>query len=768
MSTACRCAAVVVFLFTLPTSATAGQSTAGEIQGVIVDGSGAPLPAATVTVTNAAAAVMRETFTDAAGFFAAPGLPAGSYEIQASAQGFSTARQSGVVLQAGQAITLRLELGVARAPETITIAATAPMVDATRSRVSSFISPTEIQHLPARTRDALELALTTPGVTLDITTGGASVLGQSGAFDRVLVDGAEQTRSFGAPFRVSQDATAGMEVARGAYTADYGRAAGAIAHVVTRSGSNELAASAFAYRGSAAGEGTLNQHGGQVGGPLVRDRHFGYAIYEGIRRSDGDAPFLLADEHNQHLFLGKTDHLLNDNHRLSLRYQSDAFDARRLEFPALDISSNAFTATALSSLGPALSNEARLHVARDSEENASGFDAAVTRVHFSDTLTWIRGAHKLKAGVDGQTDRVADAPATGLLAGAREPRIGEYSLFAQDEWRLVPNLTVNAGVRYDAQTFSARELAEPPFLPAAASTLPSRHDSVGPRLGVAWLPGGPRLLLRGGYGVVYGRTPWLAIAASNAFSARGLARAALVAFDASYENPRVHQASGGFEWEWMPNTDVSLDYLMLRGNQLPRVLSRGLIAGAGGPTRVIALDSSARLHYHGITAEMTRRFAQGHQYRIAYTLSDAESTMTNPLDTDRAWSVAPRHRLAASVILSSNRFADRFDDLMRTLVSDWTLSAIYSAQSGVPFGELEIPAWVSVDPRIARDITLKGDMRVTLVWEAFNLLDHDNYLMLNDARYGLIGRPLQPSALFGDTIAWIEPRSMQLAVRFSF
>jgi len=654
--------AVLFWTSTSTTASTAAaQSPAGDIQGTIVDAAGVVLPGVTVTITNTATDATREVFTDDSGAFSAPGLPVGPYEVQASLQGFATRRQPALVLQVGQVITLRLELGVAQSPETITVAGTPPMLETTKTQVSSVISSTEIEHLPVRDRNAVSFAPITPGVRRD------------SLFNHILWDGHQRSHMF-VPQWISQEATQGIRVSTNAYTAEYGRALGEIIEVVTKSGSNELNGSVFGTNGSGA-----NQFGGSAGGPLARNRHFAYGIYDDLR----DAP-----AHDQHLFLAKTDHQLSDMHRLSLRYTSEQWRVGRETTAVADGWARGFGATATSVIGSALMNEARFHVGRDHEAIELVRDASVNRFQFADTLTWLRGAHKLKAGFDMYLDR---------------PDMGEYSLFAQDEWHVDRAITVNLGVRYDAQTFSGVD----------AISLRSDYNNFGPRLGIAWAPVGRAFVFRGGYGIVHGQAPWRIVAS-------------VPAIDAEYRTPRVQQASTGFEWEWMPNTAVAVDYLMVRGGRLAQTVTRS--------------------RYDGVTMEMTRRFAQGHQYRLSYTLAKAEGQMFDAVEPGR-------HRFAGSVIVSSNRIADRFSGFLESAVRDWTLSAIYTAQSR---GGSSAPAWFSLDPRVARDIDLKRGTRVTLLWEAFNLLGRSNQTFWD------------PTYDFLWTQPHIDRRTTQVAARLSF
>jgi hypothetical protein len=657
--------AVLFFFFWASTSTTAAQSAAGDIQGTIVDTAGTVLPGVTVTITNTATNATREAITADEGTFVAPGLPVGPYEVQASRDGFATRRQPNLRLQPGQVITLRLELGVARAPETITVADAPPMVEPTRTQLSSFVTPTEIEHLPVRDRNAVAFALIMPGVM---------------PVNRVLWDGYDGGGPlFAAPTWISQEATQGIRVSTSAYAAEYGRALGGIVEVVTKAGSNETEGSVFGMTGSGA-----NQFGGSAGGPLARNRHFAYGIYDDLR---------YAPEHDRRLFLAKTDHQLAETHRLSLRYSSRGWRIGQGAGSLADGSSRTFSATATSAIGSTLVNEARVHAGRDREDLLG--EADMNRFQVADTLIWVRGAHKVKTGFDMQLDR---------------PYVGEYSLFAQDEWHVDPELTVNLGLRYDAQTFSGLD----------ASAIRSDYNNFGPRLGIAWAPLGRAFVVRGGYGLVYGSTPW------------PILRSPIIALDTEYRSPRVHQAGTGFEWEWMPNTAISVNYLMIRGDRFPRAAAFS--------------ERTTESRYDGLAIEMTRRFAQGHQYRVSYTLAKTDGQMSDIFGTGR-------HRFAGSVILSSNRFADRFSGVLESVVRDWTLSGIYTGQSGVGSS---VPAWVSLDSRIARDIALKRGTRVTVLWEAFNLLDRSNYTFWSPT-YDVLTAQLR-----------VDGRRTQVAARLSF
>jgi hypothetical protein len=312
-----------------------------------------------------------------------------------------------------------------------------------------------------------------------------------------------------------------------------------------------------------------------------------------------------------------------------------------------------------------------------------------------------------------------------------------------------------------------------------------------------------------------------------------LPRPTIFAFDRGYENARTQQASAGVDYEWLPNTAISVNYLFVTGDHLPR--STDLNVGpatpvtftadgralphyqfAPGPftnfTRVISFQSTAESRYNGLTFELNRRFSQGYHYRLAYTLGKVEDTVpdatavvpegsddrkfaSNPadFDADRApGNNDQRHRFVASVVYTSDTFANRFGGLVEDILADWTLSAIYTVQSGQPYNayvstdinrdfnrfndlapgttrnEFRLPAQISFDPRLARHIGLGGGKELTLIWEAFNLLNRTNYTVVNNTLYTPSGTTLTRNPLFGQFTGQADPRIMQLAVKFGF
>ncbi|MCA1652528.1 MAG: carboxypeptidase-like regulatory domain-containing protein [Acidobacteria bacterium] len=295
-----------------------GQSATGSLEGTVVDATGAVMPGVNVTVTHQETGVTREIVTDAQGLFRAALLPVGSYEVRAELSGFSAFRQRDVILNVGQTLTLRIEMGLAAVAEAINVMGSTPVIETSRSQVSSTVTETAVANLPVNGRNFIDFALLTPGVTRDVRTGDISFAGQRGTLNSLVVDGADNNNTFfgqtlgrtgsgRAPYQFSHDAVQEFQVNSNAYAAEYGRAGGAVINVVTKSGTNTLRGAVFEfYRDKslnaidavnvlnrrAKSPYHYNQFGGNIGGPIRRDRHFYFLDYDGQRNTQPNDVFL--------------------------------------------------------------------------------------------------------------------------------------------------------------------------------------------------------------------------------------------------------------------------------------------------------------------------------------------------------------------------------------------------------------------------------------------------------------------------------------------
>src|SRR5436190_5576340 len=283
--------------------AAAAQAPTGSIDGVIVDSSGAVMPGVTVVLTHDPTGVAREVVSDAQGVFRAPLLPVGPYTLKASMSGFQPV-ETQILIAIGQAVSTRLEMKTGTIAESVTvrapISASTPSVETTRSQMSSTISENSVANLPVNGRNFIDFALLTPGVTRDVRTGDISFAGQRGTLNSLVVDGADNNNTFfgqtsgrtgsgRAPYQFSQDAVKEFQVNSNSFSAEYGRAGGAVVNVVTKSGTNDFHGSAFDYyRDKSLNTNSyinvinnrvkspyhFDQYGITGGGPLVKDKHF--------------------------------------------------------------------------------------------------------------------------------------------------------------------------------------------------------------------------------------------------------------------------------------------------------------------------------------------------------------------------------------------------------------------------------------------------------------------------------------------------------------
>ncbi|MDE2882389.1 MAG: carboxypeptidase-like regulatory domain-containing protein, partial [Acidobacteriota bacterium] len=179
--------------------ATPALAQYGQIEGQVVDSTGAVLPGATVTAVNEDTGVSRSSTSDATGDYRLPALLPGPYTIRAELSGFQTVETTGVILTIQQTIVMNQELALAQVEETVTVTGTAPLLDTRRSDISTSVSDLQIQDLPVASRRWVDLALLTPGTSQDAIRGyyyrGNVNMGAGGRYyaNAFIVDGVNNT-----------------------------------------------------------------------------------------------------------------------------------------------------------------------------------------------------------------------------------------------------------------------------------------------------------------------------------------------------------------------------------------------------------------------------------------------------------------------------------------------------------------------------------------------------------------------------------------------
>ena len=285
------------------------QTSTGAIHGTISDPNGLAVEGASVIVKNIDTAIETTLTTNASGIYTAPYLQPGNYEVTASKVGFQSVITKNVVIHVGETLTVDAQLAVAGQQASITVTTEAPLLETEKTEVSQAISQNQVQGLPLIGRRWEDFVLLTPAVTTDGTSGLSSFRGISGLYNGNSVDGANNTQAFFSEARgraiivsyvYSPDSIKEFEVSSSNYSAEYGQAAGGTVNAVTRSGTNDLHGDLFynlrypslnALDPLGKSRGILtqtihqqNQFGGSVGGPIVKDKLFYFATYDGFRK----------------------------------------------------------------------------------------------------------------------------------------------------------------------------------------------------------------------------------------------------------------------------------------------------------------------------------------------------------------------------------------------------------------------------------------------------------------------------------------------------
>ncbi len=284
------------------------------LTGAVTDPNGAVVAGATVKATNIATNTVTDTQTTDAGLYRFPTLPVGIYKVSAEAAGFKSAAVENVTLTVGQTVTQDIKLEVGVATETVTVQAGGEqLAQPNESSVSALLNRNVWENFPLENRDTNEFINILPGAVPDTFAGstrGAAVNGARGGMGNFLVEGYDNNDQgqggrgalvSGGITSISPDAIQEYRVITNNYSAQYGKAGGFVTDTVLRSGANEIHGSLFAYnriQKLAANdffsnkEGVQdslvrNQFGGSIGGPIRKDKTFGFGTVEFHRLREG-------------------------------------------------------------------------------------------------------------------------------------------------------------------------------------------------------------------------------------------------------------------------------------------------------------------------------------------------------------------------------------------------------------------------------------------------------------------------------------------------
>ena len=277
------------------------QITTGVIDGMATDATGAALPGVTIEARNVDTNFTRTSVSAADGRFALLQLPPGHYKVTFTLSGFATLSQENLELTVGQTVTLGASMKVSGVSETVTV--TQPPVEVTRTASASTLNQTAVENTPILGRKFEDLLTLTPGVSIVQGADGdeISFAGQRGIFNNISLDGGDYNNGFfgeqaggqRAAIDITLEAVREFQVIATGAPAEFGRTAGGVVNVVTKSGTNQTHGTLFHFQRVEALTGDLSdgttldnfhreQFGGTIGGPIKKDKTFFFLALEGI------------------------------------------------------------------------------------------------------------------------------------------------------------------------------------------------------------------------------------------------------------------------------------------------------------------------------------------------------------------------------------------------------------------------------------------------------------------------------------------------------
>src|SRR6266436_920314 len=466
-------------------TAGAQESGGATINGTVTDPSGALISGAKITATQPATGTRRTTQTSSAGLYSLSALAAASYDVTVEAAGFKQAKFAAVPVSVGAVVTLDAHLEVGGTQEVVDVSGEAPVVETTRSQTSTVVDQRAISDLPINGRNFLDFAVLTPGVVRDPSrSGDLSFGGQRGTANSLTVDGSDANNVFfgqstgragtgRSPYSFSQDAVQEFQVSANTYAPEIGRAGGGVINVITKSGTNDWHGTAFEFfRDKALNANSwennrarlpkrnyhFNQFGGNLGGPIVKNKAFFFFDYDGQRNNEpitvipgaaapSDALSQQAFQSlqkyfaayprslNNNVYLGKVDLFLSSSQRLSVRYNANRFTGVNYENSGStsaaghtgnsSVTTDNVSATHTFVLSGAAVLDSRVTYTRDNEPgeaNSTDPEAVIRQggatvinigrnnfsprytnartIQWADSLSYVHGRHTFKAGLD--------------------------------------------------------------------------------------------------------------------------------------------------------------------------------------------------------------------------------------------------------------------------------------------------------------------------------------------------------------------------------
>ena len=948
-------ASIVLGIFLSLSLLAQSQSTTGLIQGNVLDQNGAIIQGATLVVRNTETGFERTVTSNSDGFFSAPLLPLGKYQVTAESSGFSRTTLENVVLNIGQTLSLRVELKAGNAGATVVdVTAEGEVVETSRTELNTLINSKAVENLPISRRDFSKFVQLTPGVSIVQGPDGDEITinGQKGIQNNFSIDGADANNPFFGEqrggqrpaFTVSLESIKEFQVVPVGASAEFGRSSGGFINAVTKSGTNEFTGSAFVFfrnqklssqnpdavKANLPTEDFRNyQFGANVGGPIAKDRAFFFVAYE---RNDGksDKPNRI-DSRLVNIFrtrfnsteqgiinrtntadvaLGKIDFQFTKNNLLTVRHNYSRANQVNGTFdvPTWGISangretnnSNSFITQLVTNVSANLLNEFRFQYAKENrprfydgpdlpDTTIGTFDGSTAyrfgrpfflpvpsndvRFQFTDNFTVIAGNHTVKFGADfnrvknsqtfvgfargryifaaptidqaiqGFTKYINGVSASGLSlylqfapigrrtvaeAGTQEFVQFEPGVYVQDNWNVRQNLTLNLGLRWEAQyqpdpitpprdTRYGQFLNDPRF--PSDGTIPDFKNGFQPRAGLSYSPGKDgKTAIRLGGGLFYARIPGLIVAgprntdgaiAGNIFFANFLCSGAglggcpvfpgivptagftpfnpgIAVFERNFKNPQTVQFSASVERELVKNLSLTVAFNFAKTVHLTRFINRGdgvLYGGVSpferangsGIGEIRSTESSGRSQFKGLSFIVNKRFSNRYQFQANYLLSYDRSDDDNERDPF-SFRYADARNLTPEYGFSDRDQRHRFN-AFATINAQYgiNISPIFQARSAQPTSVANRGTFPNIIQR--NTLRLKNeffsfDIRATKIFKFTEKISlepiFEAFNIFNSRNQRSLPRPLTFN--FDGTISagFGDPRQVQLGLRFRF
>ena len=338
----------------LVVSSAAAQQGTGELRGKVTDEQGSPIPGVAVVAKNEGSGQYRELVSGPDGSFFMSALTPGTYEVTASLTGFKKYSRAGVRVEVGKTFAIDVKLQVGGIEEQVTVTAETPLVDTSSKQIGGTVTTQELNEIPSVNRNFTTYLATLPGVTAIISTdsfGADSIRinGQGTQNVNYTFDGAGNNDTFnagngGAQARTPVEAVQEFQLLTSQFDAEFGGSSGGVVNAVSKSGTNQLHGTAFLFNANQnlttqdyfskqnhldKPETKQTQFGGNVGGPIIKDKLHYFVNLERIDQNRGitiniparpELNFTTFTHDNVWNWMGRIDHQINANNTWAVRY----------------------------------------------------------------------------------------------------------------------------------------------------------------------------------------------------------------------------------------------------------------------------------------------------------------------------------------------------------------------------------------------------------------------------------------------------------------